>query len=84
MSDHEARRTPNPPHGALAVLDIDGHAVFAAPLGLPGAGVFRGDDQPPAFGDPTAPWNEDDERRRRDEDALRRWDRAYGDDAGRA
>jgi len=52
--------------------------LFAALFGLPGGGVLWGEGVPPAPAAPPAPapdapWDEERERRRRHEDALRRW-----------
>ncbi|HWH14101.1 MAG TPA: hypothetical protein VNT51_05095, partial [Miltoncostaeaceae bacterium] len=46
--------------------------LFAALAGLPGTGALWGDGMPRP-GAPETPWDEERERRRRHEAALRRW-----------
>jgi len=64
---------------SLAVPGLDEDDIFAAILGLPGTGAFWGDGRPSPYAPSEPEWTEEDERRRRREDILRKWDPEQGE-----
>lgn len=58
---------------SLAAPGLDEDEIFAALHGLAGEGLLWGAGMPTAFGPAEAGHDEEAERRRRHEEALRRW-----------
>lgn len=59
---------------SLAAPGLDEDDIFAAILGLPGTGAFWGDGRPSPYAPPQPEWSEEEDRRRRRDEILRKWD----------
>lgn len=57
----------------LAAPGLEEDDLFAAMIGLPGAGLLWGDGRPTAFAPAEEGWDAEAERRRRHEALLRKW-----------
>ena len=74
MGEHDHSAPEDPETAPPVAPGLDEDDIFAAILGLPGTGAFWGSGNPSASAQPKPDWNEEDERRGRREEILRRWD----------
>ncbi len=73
MADHDHHESDDPPERTPVAPALDDDEIFAAILGLPGAGAFWGSVPASPSAQQQPEWSEEADRRRRREEILRKW-----------